>query len=122
MIRPAVRKTCQHEFPWLPWRGAVISFIVWCAVGAAVGWLAGLVMRSRSKTVRIEEVLVGIFGAFIGGEFLADVLHFTNSPGAVSIASIGMAVVGAVVLLVLLRVMRGAVGPQQQSKSRANRR
>jgi uncharacterized membrane protein YeaQ/YmgE (transglycosylase-associated protein family) len=122
MICPAARKTCQHEFPWLPWRGALISFIVWCAVGAAVGWLAGLFMRSSSKTVRIEEILVGIFGAFIGGEFLADVLHFPKTPGSVSIAAVGMAVVAAVVLLVLLRVMRGAVGPQQQSKSRANRR
>ena len=80
-------------------------------------------MATTGKIVRIEEILVGIFGAFIGGDFL---MAQINGPTAVaptfSAAAVGMAIAGAAVMLVLLRVMRGSVGPLRNSKSRAKQR
>ena len=108
--------------PWPPWRGAAINFYIWCAIGAAVGWLAGAMLGSKSRLQRIEELLVGVFGAFIGGEFVADVFHIGTPRAGLSVASAGMALLGAIVMLGLLKMMREAVGPLRPGKSPAGRR
>ena len=72
----------------------------------------------------IENILVAVFGAFIGGDFVAAMI----SGSAVAndkqfrMSSLGMAIAGAVVMLIVLRLMRGAVGPMRSSKSKAGRR
>jgi uncharacterized membrane protein YeaQ/YmgE (transglycosylase-associated protein family) len=98
-----------------------LNSVVWCLVGAAVGFLAGVMMASGGKVVLIENMLVGVFGAFIGGEFVSDMVH-VGKPGTFSMGALGISVVAAIVLLVLLRLMRGAVGPMQNSKSRSRPR
>ncbi len=77
----------------------------------------------EGRTVLIENMLVGVFGAFIGGDFIVAMF----SGGVVNdktfrIGSLGFAVAGAVAMLVMLRLMRGAVGPMRGSKSKAGRR
>jgi uncharacterized membrane protein YeaQ/YmgE (transglycosylase-associated protein family) len=97
-------------------------FIV-CGVGAAVGFVAGPLMGTRSKIIRIEEVLVAIFGAFIGGDFLLTLLEGEAAkPSFFSIQALGMGIAGAGVLLLLLHLMRGAVGPLQSKKSKVRQR
>ncbi|QJW85820.1 GlsB/YeaQ/YmgE family stress response membrane protein [Ramlibacter terrae] len=76
-------------------------------------------MGSASRAVRVEEVCVGIFGAFIGGEFLPSVLG--NAPGFNGM-SLAMGVAGAAVMLVLLKLMRRKVGPMRNSRSRGSDR
>lgn len=100
-------------------RGVPINPFILCGVGAGVGLLFGTLMSSNGKTVRVEEVLVGVFGAFIGGEFLlAQFNDGVASKAFFSMASLGLAVGGAVVMLLLLRVMRSVVGPMRASKSK----
>lgn len=107
-----------------PWRGAAItfSFFIWCAIGALAGWLFGMMMQSRGRIQRVEEVLVGVFGSFIGAESTAAMLAQAEPATGVPPAGIAGAVIGATVLLALLRIMRGAVGPLRNSKSPAARR
>jgi uncharacterized membrane protein YeaQ/YmgE (transglycosylase-associated protein family) len=108
--------------PWLPRRGAEITVYVWCAIGAVVGWLFGVVTPVPGKVLRLEEVAVGMFGAVIGAEVLQNV--FTSGPAATGITPVGLfaAVVGAVLLLAVLKVMRKAVGPMRSGKSPSARR
>jgi uncharacterized membrane protein YeaQ/YmgE (transglycosylase-associated protein family) len=112
------------RFHGSPWRGAAItfSFFIWCAIGALAGWLFGTMMQSRGRIQRVEEVLVGVFGSFIGAESTAAMLAQPESATGVPPAGIAGAVIGAAVLLVLLRILRGAVGPLRNSKSAAARR
>ena len=82
--------------------------------------MAGATSKNPTTVNRIEEVLVGIFGAFAGGEFLLSQFA-PRAPAAAadfSIVSVGLGIAGAIVMLVLLRVMRGAVGPLRNSKSK----
>lgn len=79
-------------------------------------------MGTQGTVSRIEEVLVGVFGAFIGGEFVADMLSGGKSTGQFSMTALATAIGGAVVLLMLLRVMRKAVGPLRSSRSPGARR
>ena len=78
-------------------------------------------MGTVGKVVLIEEMLVGVFGAFIGGDFMLSQLVGPKGTGSL-VQSLGLAAAGAVVMLVLLRTMRGMVGPMKNSKSRVKQR
>lgn len=92
---------------------------IWCGVGALIGWLAGHAMGSQGATNRIENIVVGIFGAFVGGDFFASVFSGgATTDSAFRVSSLGLAAAGAVVMLVLLRLMRGIVGPLRSGKPR----
>jgi uncharacterized membrane protein YeaQ/YmgE (transglycosylase-associated protein family) len=80
-------------------------------------------MGSTGKVQRLEELLVGVFGAFIGGEFVVDLFRSATpaAPGF-SVAALGMGILGAVVMLTLLKMMRGVVGPLRPGKSPSARR
>lgn len=88
-----------------------------------MGWCAGVLMSSGGRIVLIENVLVGVFGAFIGGEFVVAML--TQGPvddKVFRIGSLAIALATAAVLLFLLKLMRGAVGPLQARKSKVRDR
>jgi uncharacterized membrane protein YeaQ/YmgE (transglycosylase-associated protein family) len=103
--------------------GAFINSFIWCAVGAGLGWLSGRIGARGNHIVLLENLAVGIFGAFIGGDFVAAVLRADGVNDAVfSPRSPGLAVIGAVVMLLLLRLMRTLVGPLHHRKSVVRRR
>ena len=60
-----------------------------------------------------------MFGAFIGGEFIASYVLKPALAKSINPSTIGMAVAGAVVCLVLLKLMRRAVGPMKNTKKRS---
>ncbi|MEO8390246.1 MAG: hypothetical protein ABI893_15985 [Polaromonas sp.] len=65
----------------------------------------------------LENLGVGVFGAYIGGDFVASMLSGGKTTDTVfSMGSLGLAVGGAVVALGLLRLMRRAVGVQHVTK------
>lgn len=92
--------------------------LVWCVAGAVAGWIAGGMMPAPGLARRVENVLVGVFGAFIGGEFLAS---FVDGAPGFRVSSLALAVGGAAVMLVMLALMRRAVGPLQSRKARKGR-
>jgi uncharacterized membrane protein YeaQ/YmgE (transglycosylase-associated protein family) len=98
-----------------------INPYIWAVVGALAGLLAGVMMGGSKPVNRIEEVLVGVFGAFIGGEFVASAFAGGRPPGQFTIGALAFAVAGALVLLFLLKLMRGAVGPLIGGKRKTRR-
>jgi uncharacterized membrane protein YeaQ/YmgE (transglycosylase-associated protein family) len=88
----------------------VLNIIVWIIVGAIAGWLASLVMKTNRSQGLLEDVIVGIIGGFIGGF----ILNATGTPvpadgvSGLNLTSILVAFFGAVILLVVLRLLRGA--------------
>jgi uncharacterized membrane protein YeaQ/YmgE (transglycosylase-associated protein family) len=115
-------QSCHHGAITFQEYGISNAYI-WCAAGAFVGWCAGVLMSSGGRIVLIENVLVGVFGAFIGGEFVVAML--TQGPvddKVFRIGSLAIALATAAVLLFLLKLMRGAVGPLQARKSKVRDR
>ncbi|CAG9258224.1 Putative membrane protein YeaQ/YmgE (Transglycosylase-associated protein family) [Burkholderia diffusa] len=80
------------------------GIIAWLAIGALAGWLAGLIVTGGGFGL-IVDILVGIAGALFGG-WLSSVLHISLGGGW--IGSIIAAVVGAVALLFIIRLIRRA--------------
>lgn len=95
-----------------------INPYIWCVVGVVLGGLACLLAGTREKILVLENLGVGVFGTFIGGDFVAAM--FNHGPAAdkgLSMGTVGMAIAGGVVALVLLRLMQRVVGPMHRSKA-----
>jgi uncharacterized membrane protein YeaQ/YmgE (transglycosylase-associated protein family) len=81
-----------------------LTGLIWfLLIGLIAGWLAGRVMRGGGFGV-VGDMIVGVIGALIGG-WLFGALGI--SVGGL-IGSIIMAFVGAVILILLLRLIRRA--------------
>jgi uncharacterized membrane protein YeaQ/YmgE (transglycosylase-associated protein family) len=104
-------------------REDAINSYIWCAVGALLGAAAGLPIAALGRVGMIENVLVGMFGAFIGGDFLVDMFgSLRTGDSAFHIGSLGVAIAAAIGMLVVLHLMRGAVGPMRATRSKAGQR
>jgi uncharacterized membrane protein YeaQ/YmgE (transglycosylase-associated protein family) len=84
---------------------AVINILAWIFVGAIAGWVAALSMQGTGLGTR-GDVVVGIVGALVGGVIVSLLLPGEFSFGALNIASLVIAFIGAVILLVILRAIR----------------
>jgi uncharacterized membrane protein YeaQ/YmgE (transglycosylase-associated protein family) len=82
------------------------SLIAWIVIGVVAGWLAGMFVKGGGFGL-IGDLIVGVIGAFIGGWLAANVLHI--SLGNSWVTAIVTAAVGAIILLVILRLVRRAV-------------
>jgi uncharacterized membrane protein YeaQ/YmgE (transglycosylase-associated protein family) len=79
------------------------SLIVFLLIGLIAGWLAGKIMRGGGFGL-VGDLIVGVIGAFLGGWLFG---LFGISAGGF-IGSLITALVGALVLLFLLRLIRRA--------------
>ena len=82
------------------------SLIVILLVGVVAGWLAGQIVRGGGFGL-IGDLVVGIVGAFIGDWLLPRLnIHL----GVGTLALIINATIGAIVLLLILRLVSGGGG------------
>ena len=80
------------------------SIVVFLIVGAIAGWLAGLIV-SGFGFGRIGNMVIGIIGAFIAGVLFP---YLGVSIGSGILAAIIHSTIGAVILLVLIRIVKQA--------------
>ena len=78
-----------------------MNIIIFLAIGAIAGWLAGTLMKGRRSGL-IGNMLIGIAGAFIGG-FVFKLVGLSASG---LIGSIITATAGAAILLWLIAVIK----------------
>ena len=82
-----------------------------------------MLSQTGDRVIIIENVLVGMFGAFIGGDFVA--AQFNGgviNDSVFTFGGLALAAAGGVLMLLALRLMRRLVGPLRNSKSRATKR
>jgi uncharacterized membrane protein YeaQ/YmgE (transglycosylase-associated protein family) len=77
-----------------------MGLIIQLIVGGVIGWLASIAMKTDAQMGIIANIIVGIIGAGLGG-WLAVQLGIGGAP----IMGWIMAVVGAAVLIALLKVL-----------------
>ena len=81
------------------------TLIIWLIVGAIAGWAAGQVVRGGGFGL-IGDIIVGIIGAVIAG-WLLPIVHFPVIGGEI-IGAIIDAFIGAVILLLVIRLIKRA--------------
>jgi uncharacterized membrane protein YeaQ/YmgE (transglycosylase-associated protein family) len=79
------------------------NLLIFLAIGAVAGWLAGVILKGGGFGLLVN-IVVGILGAIVGG-FVFGLLGI--SAGGI-IGSIITATVGAVLLLLIVRLFKKA--------------
>ncbi|NLA42885.1 GlsB/YeaQ/YmgE family stress response membrane protein [Candidatus Saccharibacteria bacterium] len=82
-----------------------MGILAWIIVGGLAGWVASIIMKTNEKQGALANVVVGVIGAMIGGWVMSLV---GNRPDVMSfsIGSFLVALLGAVILLAILKVAR----------------
>ena len=82
------------------------SLLIILGVGLIAGWLAGQIVQGTGFGI-IGDLIIGIVGAFIGSWLLPQLgIHL----GSGIIAAIINATIGALILLLIIRLVRGGGG------------
>jgi uncharacterized membrane protein YeaQ/YmgE (transglycosylase-associated protein family) len=81
------------------------GLIAWIIIGVLAGWLTGKLMKGSGFGF-FMDMIVGLVGALVGG-FISSHLGFGGVGEHGLIISIVIAVIGAVILTVLLRLITG---------------
>jgi len=77
--------------------------LIWTLiVGGVIGWLAGWIVKGGGFGI-LGDIVVGIVGAWLGG-YLADRVGIAAKN---SLGHYGIALAGAVILVILLRLLFG---------------
>ena len=102
-------------------REAIINPTLWFAFGAALGLAAFKLAGSPGTGYLIEDVLVGVFAVFVGGEVLVPRLLSNAATDGPRLSAIALAMGVAIVGLIALHVFRHkmAAEPQRKRRSRA---
>jgi uncharacterized membrane protein YeaQ/YmgE (transglycosylase-associated protein family) len=83
----------------------MVNFIVWIIVGAIIGWVASMIMRTRGGL--LVNIIVGIVGAFIAGLVLTPLLGIgTINQNNFSLPALIVSLLGAIILLAIVSLFQ----------------
>ena len=83
-----------------------MDIIVWIIVGALAGWVASMIMKTDASMGALANIVVGIIGAFLGG-WVVSLFGYSVAEGQLNIPSVLTAILGAVILLAIIKAVRG---------------
>ena len=87
-----------------------MGWIIALIVGGVAGWLASLVMNRDASMGIFWNIVVGCVGSVIGNLIAGPLLGISGSVQEFSLVGLGVAVVGAIVLLGIVNlIQRGRV-------------
>lgn len=79
-----------------------MGIIIWLIIGGLIGWIASMIMGTNGQQGIILNVVVGIVGALIGGWLIGPLVGAGSINDGISIMSIIVSLIGAVILLAIL--------------------
>ena len=83
-----------------------MNLIIYLIAGAIVGYIASRIMRTNSQQGLLLDILVGVVGAFLAGWFITPLLGVGTINDAITIETMLVTLVGAVVLLYVVKLLR----------------
>ena len=83
-----------------------MSTLSWIVIGLIAGWLAGVIVKGSGFGL-IGDIAVGMVGGVVGGWLATPLLHINPGVNGISPESILVAFFGAVVFIVILRLVGG---------------
>jgi uncharacterized membrane protein YeaQ/YmgE (transglycosylase-associated protein family) len=85
----------------IPMNVDMTALLIFLGIGLVAGWLASLVLGGGGL---LRNLIVGVIGAFVGG-WLLSVANISLPVGNALLAQILQATIGAIVVIVVARVV-----------------
>ncbi|MGB2720007.1 MAG: GlsB/YeaQ/YmgE family stress response membrane protein [Rhodococcus sp. (in: high G+C Gram-positive bacteria)] len=80
------------------------AFLVYIVIGGLAGWIASKIMKTDAQMGIILNIVVGVIGGLLGGWILR---LFTDVDGSGLWATFFICLLGAVILLFLVKLVTG---------------
>lgn len=81
-----------------------MNILIYLVVAAIIGWIATSIMHDRSNL--LINIIVAVIGAFLAGYFLSPLLKVGTINDAITIPTMLVTLLGAVILLALVNLIR----------------
>jgi uncharacterized membrane protein YeaQ/YmgE (transglycosylase-associated protein family) len=81
-----------------------MNIIIYLVVAAVIGWVASIIMHDRSSI--LINIIVAIVGAFLAGYFISPLLHVGTINDAITLPTMLVTLLGAIILIVIVRLLR----------------
>jgi uncharacterized membrane protein YeaQ/YmgE (transglycosylase-associated protein family) len=81
-----------------------MNILIYLVVAAVIGWVATELMHDRSNL--LINIIVAVLGAFLAGYFLSPIFHVGTINQAITIPTMLVTLLGAIILLVIVRLFR----------------
>ena len=82
-----------------------MNLIIYLIVAAVIGWIATEVMHDRSNL--LINIVVAIVGAILAGYILSPIFHVGTINDAITLPTMLVTLLGAVILLAIWNAIRG---------------
>jgi len=86
-----------------------MGLLSWILVGAIAGWLAGNLVKGRGFGC-LGDIIIGVIGALVGGFLASRLFNMPDAVNGFNLGSIVVAFLGAIVVIVIVRLLRGGRG------------
>jgi uncharacterized membrane protein YeaQ/YmgE (transglycosylase-associated protein family) len=81
-----------------------MNILIYLLVAAVIGWVATKIMHDRSNL--LLNIIVAVVGAFLAGYFISPLLNVGTINDAITIPTMLVTLLGAVILLAIVRLIR----------------
>jgi uncharacterized membrane protein YeaQ/YmgE (transglycosylase-associated protein family) len=81
-----------------------MNILIYLVVAAVIGWVATSIMHDNSNL--LINIIVAVIGAFLAGYFLSPIFHVGTINEAITIPTMLVTLLGAVILLVIVNFFR----------------
>lgn len=89
----------------------IISLLIWILIGGLAGWIATKLTGEDANNGFLMNVVIGIIGGLVGGSIWSwattGSLDLENSLSAGSLGGFVIAIIGAVILISLVKAVKG---------------
>ena len=83
-----------------------MGILSWIVLGLIAGVLAKFLLPGKDPGGLFMTIVIGVVGALLGG-FIGTKMGVGTVTGAFDLKSVGLAVAGSLILLILNRIVRG---------------
>ncbi len=84
-----------------------MNILIYLLVAALIGWVASDLMGDRSNL--LLNIVIAVLGAFVAGYFLSPIFHVGTINQAITIPTMLVTLLGAIILLAIINLLRRVV-------------
>lgn len=81
-----------------------MNILIYLIAAAVIGWIASELMHDRSGL--LINIIVAVIGAFLAGYFISPFLKIGTINDAITLPTMLVTLLGAIVLLAIIRLLR----------------
>jgi len=81
-----------------------MNILIYLIVAAVIGWIATSIMHDRGGL--LINIVVAVVGAFLAGYFLSPIFHTGTINDAITVPTMLVTLLGAIVLLAIVNLFR----------------